>query len=215
LTNKETVSSRFVINCAGLQCDRIARLDGVNIEMRIVPFRGDYYDLKKDAQGKIKNLIYPVPDPQFPFLGVHFTRMVAGGVECGPNAVFSFKREGYGKFDFNLKDAWESLTYPGTLKLFMKHWRYGLGEYVRAFSKKLFVKQLQRLVPAIQGEDLTPGHSGVRAQAVGADGKPIDDFVIEPHGSTIHVLNAPSPAATASLAIADYIHKLASEQFRL
>lgn len=215
LTNEETISSRFVINCAGLQSDRIARLDGVKIKMRIVPFRGDYYDLKTDAQDKVKKLIYPVPDPTFPFLGVHFTRMVKGGVECGPNAVFSFKREGYGKFDFNLTDAWESLVYPGTLKLFMKNWRYGLGEYIRAFSKKLFVKQLQRLVPSIQGDDLTPGNSGVRAQAVGPDGKPIDDFVIEPHGSTIHVLNAPSPAATASLAIADYIHKLASEQFML
>ena len=134
-TNHEAVSSKFIINCAGLLCDRIARLDGVNIKMRIVPFRGDYYDLKKEAQDKIKNLIYPVPDPQFPFLGVHFTRMVSGGVECGPNAVFSFKREGYGKFDFNLRDAWESLLYLGTLKLFIKHWRYGLGEYVRAFSK--------------------------------------------------------------------------------
>ncbi|MGA2679359.1 MAG: L-2-hydroxyglutarate oxidase [Sedimentisphaerales bacterium] len=215
LTNHEAVSSRFIINCAGLLCDRIARLDGVNIKMRIVPFRGDYYDLKKEAQDKIKNLIYPIPDPQFPFLGVHFTRMVSGGVECGPNAVFSFKREGYGKFDFNLRDAWESLLYPGTLKLFIKHWRYGLGEYIRAFSKKLFVKQLQRLVPSIMGADLTPGNSGVRAQAVGADGKPIDDFVIEPHGGTIHVLNAPSPAATASLAIADHITSLAAQHFKL
>jgi len=214
-TNRHTITSRFVINCAGLQSDRIARLDGVKIKMRIVPFRGDYYDLKTEAQGKIKNLIYPVPDPQFPFLGVHFTRMVKGGVECGPNAVFSFKREGYGKFDFSFKDTFESLTYPGTLKLFIKHWRYGLGEYIRAFSKRLFVKQLRRLVPSIQGSDLKPGNSGVRAQAVGADGKPIDDFVIEPHGSTIHVLNAPSPAATASLAIADHITKLASEHFKL
>ncbi len=215
LTNQEAVSSRFVINCAGLQSDRIARLDGVKIKMRIVPFRGDYYDLKPDAQGKVKNLIYPVPDPTFPFLGVHFTRMVGGGVECGPNAVFSFKREGYGKLDFNLRDAWDSLTYLGTLKMFMKNWRYGLGEYVRAFSKKLFVRQLQRLVPSIQGTDLTPGNSGVRAQAVGADGKPIDDFVIESHGNAIHVLNAPSPAATASLAIADHITKLAAQHFKL
>ena len=215
LTNQQTVSSRFVINCAGLQSDRIARLDGVNIKMRIVPFRGDYYDLKPEAQGKVKNLIYPVPDPTFPFLGVHFTRMVAGGVECGPNAVFSFKREGYGKLDFNLRDTWDSLTYLGTLKMFMKNWRYGLGEYVRAFSKKLFVKQLQRLVPSIQGADLTPGNSGVRAQTVGADGKPIDDFVIESHGNAIHVLNAPSPAATASLAIADHITSLATQHFKL
>jgi L-2-hydroxyglutarate oxidase LhgO len=215
LTNWQTVSTRFVVNCAGLFSDRIARLDGVDIKMRIVPFRGDYYDLKTEAQGKIKNLIYPVPDPQFPFLGVHFTRMIEGGVECGPNAVFSFKREGYGKLDFNLPDAWESLTYPGTLKMFFKYWRYGLSEYVRAFSKKPFVKQLQRLVPSIQGADLTPGNSGVRAQAVGSNGSPIDDFVIESHGNTIHVLNAPSPAATASLAIADHINKLASEQFKL
>ena len=214
-TSQETISTRFIINCAGLQSDRIARLDGISLKMRIVPFRGDYYDLKPEAQDKIKNLIYPVPDPQFPFLGVHFTRMIKGGVECGPNAVFSFKREGYGKLDFNLTDAWESLTYPGTLKLFMKNWRYGLGEYVRAFSKTLFVRQLQRLVPSIQKTDLTPGNSGVRAQAVGANGSPIDDFIIESHDNAIHVLNAPSPAATASLAIADHITSLASEHFKL
>jgi L-2-hydroxyglutarate oxidase len=214
-TNHGTVSTRFVINCAGLHSDRIAHLDGVDIKMRIVPFRGDYYDLNKEAQGRIKNLIYPVPDPQFPFLGIHFTRMIKGGVECGPNAVFSFKREGYGKLDFRFKDAWQSLTYPGTLKLFLKNWRYGLGEYARAFSKTLFVKQLQRLVPSIRKTDLTPGNSGVRAQAVGADGKPIDDFVIESHGNAIHVLNAPSPAATASLAIADHIDNLAAERFKL
>jgi L-2-hydroxyglutarate oxidase LhgO len=215
LTHHGAVSTRFVINCAGLQSDRIARLDGVDIKMRIVPFRGDYYDLKKEVEGKVKNLIYPVPDPQFPFLGVHFTREIKGGVECGPNAVFSFKREGYGKLDFSFKDAWESLTWPGTLKMFFKNWKYGLGEYVRAFSKTLFVKQLQRLVPSIQKADLTPGNSGVRAQAVGADGKPIDDFVIESHGNAIHVLNAPSPAATACLAIGDHINKLAGEQFKL
>lgn len=215
VTNHGRASTRFVINCAGLHSDRIARLDGVDINMRIVPFRGDYYDLKKKAQGKVKNLIYPVPDPQFPFLGVHFTREIKGGVECGPNAVFSFKREGYGKLDCSFKDAWESLTYPGTLKMFFKNWKYGLGEYVRAFSKTLFVKQLQRLVPSIQKADLTPGNSGVRAQAVGADGKPIDDFVIESHGNAIHVLNAPSPAATACLSIADHINYLAGEQFKL
>ena len=215
LASQGNVSTRFVVNCAGLFSDRIARMDGVDIKMRIVPFRGDYYELKKEAEGKVKNLIYPVPDPTFPFLGVHFTRMIAGGVECGPNAVFSFKREGYGKLDFNFRDSWDSLTYLGTLKLFMKNWRYGLGEYARAFSKKLFVRQLQRLVPSIQESDLIPGTSGVRAQAVGADGKPIDDFVIEPHGNTIHVLNAPSPAATACLAIADHINQLASEQFNL
>jgi L-2-hydroxyglutarate oxidase len=214
-TNQGAITTRFIINCAGLHSDRLARLDGVDAKMRIVPFRGDYYDLKPEAQGKVKNLIYPVPDPLFPFLGVHFTREIKGGVECGPNAVFSFKREGYGKLDFNFKDAWESLTYPGTLKLFFKNWRYGLGEYVRAFSKTLFVKQLQRLVPSIQKADLIPGNSGVRAQAVGRDGKPIDDFVIETHNNAIHVLNAPSPAATASLAIADHIASIAVEQFKL
>jgi (S)-2-hydroxyglutarate dehydrogenase len=215
LTNQGNVTTRFIINCAGLQSDRIARLDGIDTRMRIVPFRGDYYDLNIAAQSKVKNLIYPVPDPQFPFLGVHFTREIKGGVECGPNAVFSFKREGYGKLDFNFRDAWESLTYPGTLKLFMRNWRYGLGEYVRAFSKTLFVRQLQRLVPSIQKADLIPGNSGVRAQAVGPDGKPIDDFVIESRRAGIHVLNAPSPAATASLAIADHISRMAAEQFKL
>jgi L-2-hydroxyglutarate oxidase len=214
LTDKEAISSRFIVNCAGLYSDRIARLDGINAKMRIVPFRGDYYELKKQAESRAKNLIYPVPDPRFPFLGVHFTRMIASGVECGPNAVFSLKREGYGKLDFNFKDAWQSLTYPGTLKLFFKHWRYGLGEYARAFSKSLFVRQLQKLVPSINKTDLSPGTSGVRAQAVGADGSPIDDFVIESHGNAIHVLNAPSPAATACLAIADHINKLAAEQFK-
>jgi L-2-hydroxyglutarate oxidase LhgO len=215
LTNQGTISTRFVINCAGLFSDRIARLDGVDAKMKIVPFRGDYYDLKIEAQGKVKNLIYPIPDPTFPFLGVHFTRMIEGGVECGPNAVFSFKREGYGKLDFNLRDSWESLVYPGTLKLFFKNWRYGLGEYIRAFSKKLFVRQLQRLVPSIQETDLTPGNSGVRAQAVGSNGSPLDDFVIESRRAGIHVLNAPSPAATACLSIADHINKLAGEQFKL
>jgi len=231
LTNQRTISTRFVINCAGLFSDRIARMDGVDsfdsfgctqdkcaqdrVKMRIVPFRGDYYKLKKEAEGKVKNLIYPVPDPTFPFLGVHFTRMIEGGVECGPNAVFSFKREGYGKLDFNLRDAWESLTYFGTLKMFFKNWKYGLGEYARAFSKKLFVRQLQRLIPSIEGGELTPGSSGVRAQAVGADGSPIDDFVIESHRNAIHVLNAPSPAATACLAIGDHISRMAGEQFKL
>ncbi len=215
LTNQGTIKTRFIINCAGLHSDRIASLDGVDAKMRIVPFRGDYYDLKPEAQGNVKNLIYPVPDPQFPFLGVHFTREIKGGVECGPNAVFSFKREGYGKLDFNFKDAWESLTYPGTLKLFFKNWRYGLGEYIRAFSKTLFVKQLQRLIPSTQKTDLIPGNSGVRAQAVGPDGNPIDDFVIETHNNAIHVLNAPSPAATASLAIADHIAGIAGDRFKL
>ncbi len=213
-TTQGTFSTRFIINCAGLHSDRIARIDGVNAKMKIVPFRGDYYDLKEQARSKVRNLIYPVPDPQFPFLGVHFTRMIKGGVECGPNAVFSFKREGYGKTDFNFKDAWESLTYTGTLLLFMKHWLYGLGEYTRAFSKRLFLRQLQRLIPTLTEDDLTPGNSGVRAQAVAPNGALIDDFAIITKDRSIHVLNAPSPAATACLAIGDHICKIAADLFK-
>jgi len=215
LTNRGSVKARFIINCAGLQSDRIARLDGVRTRMRIVPFRGDYYDLTAEAAGKVKNLIYPVPDPEFPFLGVHFTRKVVGGVECGPNAVFSFKREGYGKTSFSLRDSWESLTYRGTLRMFMEHWLYGMGEYARAFSKKLFVRGLRRLIPSIEAGDLRRGNSGVRAQALGPDGELIDDFAIECKGNAIHVLNAPSPAATACLAIGEYISEMAAEHFNI
>ncbi len=215
LTNRGSVKARFIINCAGLQSDRIARLDGVRTRMRIVPFRGDYYDLTAEAAEKVRNLIYPVPDPEFPFLGVHFTRKVDGGIECGPNAVFSFKREGYGKTSFSLRDSWESLTYWGTWRLFMRHWLYGMGEYARAFSKKLFVRGLQRLIPSIEPADLRPGNSGVRAQALGPDGELIDDFAIERRGNAIHVLNAPSPAATACLAIGEHISRMATEHFKL
>ena len=215
VTSKAAFNTRYVLNCAGLQCDRIARMDGVDAGMRIVPFRGDYYELTKEAGQKVKALIYPVPNPAFPFLGVHFTRKIDGSVECGPNAVFSFKREGYRKTDFDLKDSWDALSYIGTWKLFMKHWRYGLDEYKRAFSKKLFLRDLQRLIPSLQADDIEPGSAGVRAQAVGRDGKPIDDFAVIRHGSSIHVLNAPSPAATASLAIADHINQMATEYFNL
>jgi L-2-hydroxyglutarate oxidase LhgO len=215
VTNQETFDTRYVINCAGLQCDRIAKMDGLEPGMRIVPFRGDYYELTEQAGSKVNHLIYPVPNPDFPFLGVHFTRMLDGSVECGPNAVFSFKREGYGKTDFNLKDSWESLSFLGTWKLFFKHWKYGLGEYTRAFSKKLFLRQLQRLIPSLGADDIKPGTAGVRAQAVGRNGAPLDDFVIERRENSIHVLNAPSPAATASLAIGDYINEIATEHFKL
>jgi L-2-hydroxyglutarate oxidase LhgO len=215
VTNQETFDTRYVINCAGLQCDRIAKMDGLEPGMRIVPFRGDYYELTEQAGSKVNHLIYPVPNPDFPFLGVHFTRMLDGSVECGPNAVFSFKREGYGKTDFNLKDSWESLSFLGTWKLFFKHWKYGLGEYTRAFSKKLFLRQLQRLIPSLGADDIKPGTAGVRAQAVGLNGAPIDDFVVERRENSIHVLNAPSPAATASLAIGDYINEIAAEYFKL
>jgi L-2-hydroxyglutarate oxidase len=215
LTNKGNFSTKYIINCAGLQSDRIAQADGVSPGIRIVPFRGDYYELTEQAKEKVKGLIYPVPEPAFPFLGVHFTRTVEDTVECGPNAVFSFKREGYGKTDFNLADAWDALSYRGTLKMFLKNFRYGLSEYARAFSRKLFLRSLQRLIPALQDEDIKPLKSGVRAQAIGRNGKLVDDFKIERRKNSIHVLNAPSPAATASLAIGEYINEIATEQFKL
>jgi len=215
VTNKGAFATKYIINCAGLQSDRIARADGVEPAVKIVPFREDYYELKEKAKEKVKALIYPVPDPTFPFLGVHFTRKIDGSVECGPNAVFSFKREGYGKIDFNFKDSWEALSYRGTRKMFFKHWRYGLGEYARAFCKRWFLRQLQRLIPTLNANDIRPGNAGVRAQAVGPRGEPIDDFKIEKRKNSIHVLNAPSPAATASLAIGDYINEIATENFNL
>jgi L-2-hydroxyglutarate oxidase LhgO len=215
LTLKGTFNTRCIINCAGLQSDRVARMDGIDPPVRIVPFRGDYSELSPAAAGKVRNLIYPVPNPEFPFLGVHFTRMVDGSVECGPNAVFSFKREGYGKTDFSLRDTWDSLSYLGTWLLFARHWRYGLAEYARAFRKKLLVEQLQRLIPSLQPEDIHPAKAGVRAQALGPRGHLVDDFKIEARGNAIHVLNAPSPAATASLAIGAHINQIATEQFKL
>jgi len=215
VTNKGAFATRYIINCAGLQSDRIAEADGVEPAVKIVPFRGDYYELKEKAKEKVKALIYPVPDPTFPFLGVHFTRKIDGSVECGPNAVFSFKREGYGKTDFNFKDSWEALSYKGTWKMFLKNWQYGLGEYARAFCRRWFLWQLQRLIPSLEANDIRPGNAGVRAQAVGPKGEPIDDFKIERRKNSIHVLNAPSPAATAALAIGDYINEIATENFNL
>ncbi len=215
VTNNETFSTRYIINCAGLQSDRIAKMDGLKPKMRIVPFRGDYYELTEEASEKVKALIYPVPDPELPFLGVHFTRNIDGLVECGPNAVLSFKREGYSKTDFSLKDSWKSLSYWGTWKLFRKHFMYGLGEYTRAFCKKLLVRQLRRLIPSLGPDDIKPGNAGVRAQALGPKGELIDDFKIERQKNSIHVLNAPSPAATAALAIGDHINQIATEHFKL
>ena len=215
VTNHESFSVKYIINCAGLQCDRVAWMDNVDPKMRIVPFRGDYYELTEKAQEKVKNLIYPVPDPSLPFLGVHLTRTIDGNVECGPNAVFSFKREGYGKTDFNLADSWDALSYPGLWKMFFKYWKYGLGEYVRAFSKKLFLNQLKRLIPSLQDDDIKPCKAGVRAQALEPNGEPIDDFKIEKKGNSIHVLNAPSPAATAALAIGEAINLIATDYFKL
>ena len=215
VTNQESFDARYIINCAGLQCDRVAKMDSVAPGMRIVPFRGDYYELTEKAQEKVKSLIYPVPDPALPFLGVHFTRTIDGNVECGPNAVFSFKREGYGKTDFSLADSWDALSYPGLWKMFFKYWRYGLGEYARAFSRKLFLRQLQKLIPSLQDDDIKLCKAGVRAQALEPNGRPIDDFKIERKGNSIHVLNAPSPAATASLAIGETINQIATDYFKL
>jgi L-2-hydroxyglutarate oxidase len=214
-TNKNSYQSKYFVFCGGLQSDRLAKKDGVKTETQIVGFRGDYYELEDHALHKVKHLIYPVPNPAFPFLGVHFTRMVDGNVECGPNAVFTFKREGYGKTDFDLKDTTDALTFGGTWKLFAKHWRFGLDEYKRAFSKRLFLNRLNRLIPSLTMDDIRPGRSGVRAMALGPDGEMIEDFEIEYSGNSIHVLNAPSPAATACLAIGEDITEMAEKRFNL
>ena len=215
VTKQGSLNVKFIINCAGLQSDRIARMDSISPKMKIVPFRGDYYELTEEAREKVKALIYPVPDPTLPFLGVHFTRMIDGMVECGPNAVFSFKREGYGKLDFSLTDSWDALSYPGLWKMFFRYGRYGFGEYARSLSKALFLRQIRKLIPTLQADDIKPCKAGVRAQALKPNGEPIDDFRIERKGNSIHVLNAPSPAATASLAIGDYISQMASDYFKL
>ena len=213
VTNKGNVTAKHLVFCAGLQADRLAKKDGVNLKEKVVGFRGDYYELTEEAKNKVRNLIYPVPNPDFPFLGVHFTRMTNGDVECGPNAVFTFKREGYNKTDFSLRDTIDALTYRGTWKLFMQNMKYGIDEYRRAFSKKLFLETLQVLIPSLTMEDIVPGRAGVRALLLGEDGDSRDDFRIEYHGNSIHVLNAPSPAATASLAIGGYIADEASRHF--
>ena len=215
ITSKKVFTSRYLIVCGGLQADRLAKNDGVELDERVVGFRGDYYELEDHAKYKVKNLIYPVPDPAFPFLGVHFTRMVNGDIECGPNAVFTFKREGYGKTDFDLRDTVDALTYSGTWKLFMKNASYGINEYRRAFSKNLFLKTLQKLIPSLTMEDIRPGRAGVRALLLGQNGDTRDDFRIEYTSNSIHVLNAPSPAATASLAIGDDVKEMAVERFNL
>jgi len=208
-TELETSLGKFtagkIIFCTGLQSDRSAEKDNLKLDMHIVGFRGDYYELTEEASHKINNLVYPVPDPKYPFLGVHFTRMIHGGIECGPNAVFTFKREGYKRTSFNVVDTFESLTFSGTWKLFGKNWRKGLDEYKRAFSKRLFVNALKHMMPSITPNDVQPSRAGVRAQAIDYDGNMVDDFKIMKHNGNIHVLNAPSPAATACMAIADEI----------
>jgi (S)-2-hydroxyglutarate dehydrogenase len=207
------LTTRLVVNCAGLYCDRVTKLAGAKPPAKIVPFRGEYFELKKDAEHLCRNLIYPVPDPKFPFLGVHFTRMIQGGVECGPNAVLAFAREGYTKTKINIGELCESLTYGGFLRMALKHWKMGAGEMWRSWFKSAFVKALQRLIPEIRAEHLVPAPAGVRAQAVLPDGSLVDDFLLLETVNAIHVLNAPSPAATASLNIGKLIaEKIAARQ---
>jgi L-2-hydroxyglutarate oxidase len=208
-TSLGNLTAEKVIFCTGLQSDRNAEKDKLKLDMHIVGFRGDYYELTKEAEHKIKNLVYPVPDPKYPFLGVHFTRMINGGIECGPNAVFTFKREGYKRTSFSFRDTFEALTFGGTWKLFFRNWRKGIDEYKRAFSKRLFVNALKHMMPSITPNDVQPSRAGVRAQAIDYDGNMVDDFKIMRHNGNIHVLNAPSPAATACLAIADEIVEVA------
>jgi (S)-2-hydroxyglutarate dehydrogenase len=212
-TSKGAVHCRFLVNCGGLQSDRVARLCGVDPGVRIVPFRGEYYKIVPERAHLVNNLIYPVPDPRFPFLGVHFTRMIHGGIEAGPNAVLSFKREGYGKGSFSLRDTASFLSYGGFWRMAAAYWRMAMGEFYRSFSKQAFVKALQGLVPAIGPDDVYPGGAGVRAQALTPEGKLADDFRIVEADRMVHVLNAPSPAATASISIGKAIAATAERNF--
>jgi L-2-hydroxyglutarate oxidase len=212
ITTKSNYQTKLVVNTAGLYSDKIAAINNKNLNVRIIPFRGEYVELKKEKEYLVKNLIYPVPDLEFPFLGVHFTRMINGGIEAGPNAVWAFKREGYKKTDFNLKEFWESLAWKGFRKVMRQYWKMGMGEFYRSYSKNALTRALQRLIPEIQKGDFSTGGSGVRAQACDKNGGLLDDFSIVEDTSIINVLNAPSPAATASLAIGDYISKIVLER---
>ena len=214
-TSKGNFKAKHIIFCGGLFSDRLALKDKVKLDLQIVGFRGDYYSLAESAKSKVNNLIYPVPNTEFPFLGVHFTRMTNGDIECGPNAVFTFKREGYSKTAFSIKDTFQALSFSGTRKLFINHWKFGLNEYKRAFSKSLFLKELQKMIPSLKLNDIKKGRSGVRAMALGSDGQVIDDFKIVKNKNNIHVLNAPSPAATACLAIGEQILEEAKKHFKL
>jgi L-2-hydroxyglutarate oxidase len=214
-TTRGAVHCRYLINCGGLQCDRVARLCGVEPNLQIVPFRGEYYELNAGRSSLVKNLIYPVPDPRFPFLGVHFTRMVHGGVEAGPNAVLALKREGYTWWDFGLRDMLQLTGFRGFWTIARKYWKTGLGEVFRSLSKRAFWKALHRLIPELRPEDIHPAGSGVRAQAIEPSGALVDDFRIVEAERMIHILNAPSPAATASISIGETIAGLAARNFDL
>lgn len=207
------IACRHLINCGGLQADRVARKCGFRPGLKILPFRGEYYELIESKWQLVRNLIYPVPDPRFPFLGVHFTRMALGGIEAGPNAVLALGRHGYRKFKFTFRDAFETLTYGGFWRLALRYWRTGLMEMYRSFSKRAFVRALQGLVPELRSEDIRRAGAGVRAQAVTPDGRLVDDFFIERDERMIHVLNAPSPAATSSISIGQSIAEMAQDQF--
>ncbi|QCK15500.1 L-2-hydroxyglutarate oxidase [Mangrovivirga cuniculi] len=204
-TNKGTFKTDVIVNCAGLYSDKVAKMAGQEMSVKIIPFRGEYYELKPEKHHLVKNLIYPVPDPNFPFLGVHFTRMINGGIEAGPNAVLAFQREGYSKSDINVSELIESLTWPGFIKVASKYWKTGFGEMYRSFSKSAFTKALQKLMPELQEDDLISGGAGVRAQACDKDGGLIDDFLILESDGVVNVCNAPSPAATSSLSIGDVV----------
>ncbi len=214
-TSRLAVDARFLVNCAGLYSDAIARMSGAEPDVRIVPFRGEYYMIRPERRELVRSLIYPVPDPEFPFLGVHFTNTVHGDVEAGPNAVMAFAREGYDLTRVNLRELAETLAYRGVWHMARRYWRMGSYEMYRSLSKAAFVTALQRLVPGIRPEDVSPGGAGVRAQAVAPDGSLIDDFRIVDTDNAVHVLNAPSPGATASLAIGRHIAGVAGERFGL
>lgn len=214
-TGSKTFNSKYLINCAGLYSDHVAESAGVFPDIQIVPFRGEYFELKPEAQHFVNGLIYPMPNPAFPFLGVHFTKMVGGTIECGPNAVFAFEREGYDKLSFDLEETIETLNFPGFQKLAQEHWKMGLDELYRSFSKKAFVEGLQDLIPAIRPEHLQKSPAGVRAMALKPNGEILSDFHYEVTNNEIHVLNAPSPAATAGLAIGDEIVQRAESAFKL
>jgi len=209
------VETRFIVNCAGLHSDRVASMCGIDPEVKIVPFRGEYYKLCPEQRHMVRNLIYPVPDPKFPFLGVHFTRMIDGGVEAGPNAVLAFKREGYKLWDFSLRDMLDTLKFPGFSRLALRYWRVGMGEYRRSLSKTQMLRDLRTLIPGLRADDIYRDGAGVRAQAVARDGSLLDDFCIREGEGMVHVLNAPSPAATASLSIGAAVAKTALEHFSI
>ncbi len=213
-TSKNTYETKLIVNCAGLYSDKVAQMtDSRADDLRITPFRGEYFEIKPEKQYLVKNLIYPVPDPNFPFLGVHFTRMIHGGVEAGPNAVLAFRREGYKKLDIDFKELFETLTWPGFQKVAAKYWQTGLGEMYRSFSKAAFTKALQELIPEIQESDLIPGGAGVRAQACDRNGGLVDDFAIYENEYAVNVCNAPSPAATSSLSIGQTVSQLVIKRF--